>query len=221
MSNAFDSLVNGHNIGLQFDEYEKSYFTTLAQETFVISCYDGKNQSGYQFEVTEEDRRTLDSLIVTTGVTQDVQTHVHIVEESKFYKLPQNVLFITYENATLYGNTTGCTSSAVIVPVTQDEFWKTYNNPFRGPNKNRVLRLDAGEDLVELVPSNTIKDYTIRYIKKPEPILFVDMPENTDLTMFGGRTTKSTKCELDESVHNRIVEIAVGMALRSNNIKNQ
>jgi hypothetical protein len=50
---------------LTFDEYEKSVYLTMAQELFVVSCYNGKNGSGYQFEITEEDRRVLDTLVKT------------------------------------------------------------------------------------------------------------------------------------------------------------
>lgn len=72
-SDQFDILVNtyameypiGKQDVLAFDEYEKSLFLSKAQEEFVVSCYDGRNQYGYLFEHTEEDRRMLDSLIRT------------------------------------------------------------------------------------------------------------------------------------------------------------
>lgn len=55
MSDAFDTLTNvfktnygfGQEDKVAFDEYEKSYFLSLAQEAFVISCYNGQNNSGY------------------------------------------------------------------------------------------------------------------------------------------------------------------------------
>ena len=226
MSNAFDMLINWYNKnGLQFDEYEKSYFFTIGQNAFVTSCYDGKNQSGYQFEVTEEDRRILDALVRTKDIADSLNsgstTCIELVPESKFYSLPDDVMFITYEEV-IFGGSGTCAYNkyANIVPVTQDDFWKTYNNPFRTFNNSRVLRLDAGERTVELVTENEIQNYIIRYIKKPNPIIFVDMPANTDLTMFGGQVTKSVECELDDSVHEKLVEIAVNVALKTNGIQN-
>lgn len=81
-SNAFDTLSNAYRVNwgfgqedkIAFDEYEKSFYLTLAQELFVVSCYNGKNASDYQFEITEEDRRTLDSLVVTVHPTKFSQT---------------------------------------------------------------------------------------------------------------------------------------------------
>lgn len=233
MSNAFDTLTNsyqgnwgfGQNDKIAFDEYEKSFYLTLAQELLVISYYNGKNQSGYQFEVTEEDRRILDSLVVTVHPNEfqcSTQAVQHIVPESKFYQLPQNLMFITYEGVRFSDKDDKCINGAyaAVYPVTQDEFWKTYKNPFRGANQRRVLRLDAANNIVELVSKNNIGDYLVRYLRKPKPILLVDMPEDSDVSVFGGCTTEH-ECELDSQVHMKIVDLAVNMALQRKSIGNK
>ena len=222
MSNAFQRQSGfGSTDYLSFNEYEKSVYLTMAQQMFVISCYNGKNQSGYQFEITEEDRRTLDSLVCTAHPTEaQVSDNDHIVSGSKFYKLPMNTMFITYEQV-VFDDADKCIDgkTAVVMPVTQDEFWKTYNNPFRSSNKKRVLRLDAKDNVVELVSKYTIDDYQIRYLKKPSPIILVDMPDGVDLTLFDGNTTEHG-CDLDSTVHEKIVELAVNMALQRKSIGN-
>lgn len=233
MSDAFDTLTNayqgnwgfGQNDKIAFDEYEKSFYLTLAQELLVISYYNGKNQSGYQFEVTEEDRRILDSLVVTVHPNElqcSTQVVQHIVPESKFYQLPQNLMFITYEGVRFSDKDDKCINGAyaAVYPVTQDEFWKTYKNPFRGANQRRVLRLDAANNIVELVSKNNIGDYLVRYLRKPKPILLVDMPEDSDVSVFGGWTTEQ-ECELDSQVHMKIVDLAVNMALQRKSIGNK
>lgn len=237
MSDSFDLLTNsyqinwgfGQNDKIAFDEYEKSFYLTLAQELFVVSCYNGKNSSGYQFEVTEEDRRILDSLVCTMHPQENSQWNQsdrHIVSESKFYSLAPTdktqLMFITYEGVKFSDSSNACVNGAyaTVYPVTQDEFWKTYKNPFRGANQRRVLRLDAGDNIVELVSKNPIGDYLVRYLKKPRPILLVDMPEESDVSVFGGQRTRQ-ECELDSMVHTKILDIAVNMALQRKSIGNK
>ncbi len=71
-SNGFDTLLNSNSkrdgfgtsdADIRLDEYEKSLFLTEAQETYVISLYNGRNSSGESFEQTEELRRYLAPLI--------------------------------------------------------------------------------------------------------------------------------------------------------------
>lgn len=232
-SNSFDTLTNayqgnwgfGQNDKIAFDEYEKSFYLTLAQELLVISYYNGKNSSGYQFEVTEEDRRILDSLVVTihpNQVDDSCNRIQHIVPESVFYQLPGNLMFITYEGVRFSDGSDKCVNGAyaAVYPVTQDEFWKTYKNPFRGANQRRVLRLDAANNIVELVSKNNIGDYLVRYLKKPKPIVLVDMPDDADISVFDGWTTEQ-ECELDSQVHMKIVDLAVNMALQRKSIGNK
>ena len=198
----------------------------MAQELFVVSCYNGKNGSGYQFEVTEEDRRVLDALVKTiTPSPVEGQEMKHIVPESVFYSVCdgdlKDLMFTTYESVKFSGNDNECIDGTIasVFPVTQDEFWKTYKNPFRNQNERRVLRLDAGDDIVELVSKYNIGEYLVRYIRKPNAIVLVDMPDWSDLTVFNGNST-AQPCELDETVHSKIVELAVNMALRRKSIGN-
>ena len=70
-SNEFDTLVSSNSritsFGiasdiLSFDEYEKSIFLTEAQESIVVSLYDG-TFTGESFEKTEKLRRFLNELV--------------------------------------------------------------------------------------------------------------------------------------------------------------
>ena len=131
-SDQFDILVNtyvieypiGKHDTLSFDEYEKSLFLSKAQEEFVISCYDGKNQYGYLFEHTEEDRRMLDSLIRTKELSpMQYSTHnkvIPISDNSYFYTLPNDLLFITYENCRFTDKENECIDNrkVIVVPTT-------------------------------------------------------------------------------------------------------
>lgn len=218
-SNEFDNLVN-KNIAkpfgvdstlLEFDEYEKSMFLTKAQESVVISLYRG-TLTGDSFEKTEELRRYLNELIKTYTTTNKVENE-GLTDNSYFFDIPDDVWFITYESAVSQDERLGCAKGTVmeVVPTAQDDLYKTSRNPFRGPNKRRVLRLDVEGKVVELISKFDIDKYQIRYLAKPEPIILIDLPE--DLSING--LTKKTECILNPAIHRVILETAVNLAIRS------
>ena len=219
-SNEFDNLVNSNSIikpfgvdstPLGFDEYEKSMFLTKAQESIVISLYNG-NLTGDSFEKTEELRRYLSGLVKTYSTTDKVEGK-GLTKDSYFFNLPKDTWFITYEAVVSQDTKLGCAKGTImeVVPVTQDELYKTNRNPFRMPNKRRVLRLDVEGDTVELISAYSIAEYQIRYLSKPEPIILVDLPDGLSINGL----TKATECKLNPAIHRVILEMAVSLALKS------
>ena len=218
-SNEFDNLVNKNiakpfgvdSTPLEFDEYEKSMFLTKAQESVVISLYRG-TLTGDSFEKTEELRRYLNELIKTYTTTNKVENE-GLTDNSYFFDIPDDVWFITYESAVSQDERLGCAKGTVmeVVPTAQDDLYKTSRNPFRGPNKRRVLRLDVEGKVVELISKFDIDKYQIRYLAKPEPIILIDLPE--DLSING--LTKKTECILNPAIHRTILETAVNLAIKS------
>lgn len=204
---------------LQLDEYEKSVFLTQAQEEFVISMYDGKNNTNNMFELTEEDRRFLSSLIRTVQMTEHTNCPIpKATEKSKFYKMvgKDSLMFIIYERCTLSSDDP-CVNGKVVevVPTTYDELHRVYDNPFRGANHRRVLRLDLNEDIIELVSDYDISDYTIRMITRPKPIILVDLYES-GLSIHG--LSSIMNCQLNPVTHEIILNRAVQLALISKSL---
>lgn len=240
-SNAFDTLLNSYSIsttqgisqtigGLTLDEYEKSLFLTQAQEQIVIELYTGRNIKSAAFEETEELRANLRSLIKTETLLESNDNHKGISKYSKFFTLPKDLLFITYEYATISDNKAGCkdNSDIIIIPVTQNEYYNVINNPFRQSNDRRALRLDTGLNIVEIISKYNITDYTIRYLSKPKPIILANLsenpnnePERSNKELSINNISDKTECELDSSIHPYILERAVALALASRSIGNQ
>ena len=220
MSNQFDTLINAYSQSLQdhlaFDEYEKSVFLTEAQEQLVISLYNGKNDLGNVFELTEEDRRYLSELVRTETIESIDIDSPHIIKNSKFFELPSDLMFITYESVKLESKDDSCINNKVIKvqPVTQDEFHKIKENPFRGVNDNRALRLDIEDNIVEIVSNYTIKEYFVRYVKRPSPIILVNL--QSPLSIEG--ESNITESEVNPILHSKIVNYAVRLALQSKSI---
>ena len=220
-SNEFDALLNSYSavppygdnnrLDITLDEYEKSVFLTKAQEDLIISVYSGKNTFNDLFERSEEIRRYLNELVKTV-ISNIKVDETGVSDKSVFFKIPDDVWFITYESAILKDDSLGCHNgiTALVTPITQDEYYKISKNPFRGPSNKRVLRLDIHNSIVELISQYNISDYLIRYLSKPEPIILTDLKE---LSINGIKD--KTECKLNPVVHRAILERAVRLAILS------
>lgn len=225
LSNAFDVLVASYKRfkdfdnqeildSIEFDEYEKSYYLTKAQNDLVIALYSGKNVSGESFESTEELRRYLANIVeekTIYPISGSSGTPVGMGSNSKFFTLPSDCWYITYEAVNLSNAKCSAYTPMDVYPVTQDDYNKTKRNPFRGPNDRRALRLDLSDGVVEIVCKYSISSYYVRYLRKPQPIVLRDMPNGLTVD---GRNTESG-CELHEALHQKIVDMAVSEALKS------
>lgn len=227
-SNTFDTLLNSYNTTAQFgeqaskreivlDEYEKSLYLTKAQEEVVVNFYNGKNPYGDSFESTEEMRRYLENLVKTKVYSTTEQVSgTGVSDNSVFYKLPNDVAFITMEQVTYNDKSLGCYngSTAAVYPVTQDEYSRIKNNPFRGPTRYKAIRLDTGDNTVELISKYKIGKYLLKYLSRPEPIILEDLPN--DLTIEG--RGEHSECKLNSILHDTILERAVQIALQAKGI---
>lgn len=222
-----------------FDEYEKSLFLTEAQNIYVLQCYNG-GLTGNSFEKSEESRKAIDVLLKSNRITERSNVDYHNImltsheQGSKIYRLADDVWFVVYEAVTLHkcscqGQCT-CSKSMLaksktwnceVVPVTYDQFARISRNPFRCANKRRCLRLDVRRTVdltekvgryVEIVSKYPIREYYYKYLRKPKPIILVNLG-GTGLEIEG--ETSPMGCELQESVHQSIVDAAVQLALRT------
>lgn len=215
-SDGFSTLLNSFGItpNITLDEYEKSTFLTNAQEQLIIDIYSGRNIIyNKSFEQTEEIRRYLSNLVETYETSTKVTGKLGLSKDSVFFEIPQDTWFITYEVAFLKDSRLGCLDGieASVVPLPQDDLYRAKDNPFRGPSKDRVLRLDIKSDLAELISKYNVDKYLMRYISQPTPIILVDLPDELSIN---GVSTES-ECELNPVVHRVILERAVQLAIIS------
>ena len=215
-SDGFSTLLNSFGVtpNITLDEYEKSTFLTNAQEQLIIDIYSGRNIIyGKSFEQTEEIRRYLSNLVETYETSTKVTGKLGLSKDSVFFEIPQDTWFITYEVAFLKDSRLGCLDGieASVVPLPQDDLYRAKDNPFRGPSKDRVLRLDIKSDLAELISKYNVDKYLMRYISQPTPIILVDLPDGLSIN---GVSTES-ECELNPVVHRAILDRAVQLAIIS------
>jgi len=221
-SDGFDTLVSSYRRfkdfdkqeildSIEFDEYEKSVWLTHSQRDIVISYYNGQNPAGLSFEKEEEVRRYLEQLVKTEIITVE-SSGTAVCTSSRFFELPEDLMFITLEQVT-YSDSGKCWDNreASVIPARQDEYARLRKNPFRGPSENRALRLDCGENKVEIIAKHPIGSYLVRYLAKPEPIILEDLPN--ELKIDGEHEAQT--CQLHEALHQTILEHAVELALQS------
>lgn len=212
----WDNIMS--NQAPSLSEYEVSIFLTEAQEAVVKGVYNGTLSNS--FESTEEARSYLSNLVDQKDyATPNSTSTIHIVSNSKLYDLPDDYYFITFESVTLSNNNDRCVKNkqVIVKPVTQDVFWDIHKNPFKQDNENRVLRLTHG-NIAELVTPYNIAKYSVRYIRKPKPIILVELgtPEELQATTYTGLTIEGEhnprNCELHSNLHRVILEYAVKLA---------
>lgn len=188
------------------DEYEKSVYLTEAQNFLVMALYNG-TYTGESLEQTEELRRSLDSLICSANPETTTGTAI----AGTLYKLPEDTWYIIYEAMTIgESDEAGCYGGNAIPvsPVRHDEYLSYMANPFRKPNEHRAFRLDVGDKTVEIISAYS-GSYFIRYLRKPKPIILLNLEGNLSIE---GETTEQT-CELTDRLHLPILENAVKLAL--------
>ena len=198
----FDILYNNisSNQAPGLTEYEKSVFLTQAQEALVLDLY--KGTAGDSFETTEEVTRYLNSLVTSKeDLTINTKDKQYIVDISSL----NDLWFITYQSASITVDLKP--RDVLVVPTKQDTLYKDLKNPFRRPNRNKILGISEN-NIIILYSEYPIASYYLKYLKRPTPIILEDL--DNDLTIEN--SSSKTECVLPESLHQQIILRAVQMA---------
>ena len=201
----FDILYNNisSNQAPGLTEYEKSVFLTQAQEAVILDLY--KGTSGDAFETTEEVTRYLSSLVKINYPDDDDVKVLQATKEGMHmsaYILPDDVWFVTYQSGSIKDGKN--TRDVIVVPSRQDSLYKDLNNPFKGPNKNKVLAISE-EGSIILYSKYPISTFYIKYLKRPNPIVL----EDSEMPVNG---IEGFEVEIPESLHNQVLYKAVQLA---------
>jgi len=205
-------------------EYEKSVFLTKAQDEIVRAIYNNT------FEGNEEMRRCLDVLITDKHISPTNSGYNPIPYnrcKHTAFKLPNDIMYIIIESAQYKQDVNSCWAGQYVPvsPTLYDDLHKDLRNPFRGTTARKVLRIELGvsgdnSSLVELLSKYDLKEYAIRYLRKPYAIVLEDLT-GTGLTIEGREQVSeygednNQACELNPIIHQTIIERAVQLAKAS------
>lgn len=218
MSNLMDVLYNNitSNQAPGLTEYEKSVFLTKAQDELVKNYFlpqSNSKQAGFD----DNAKRQIDfSALTVASVIKKFSTSLFDDRsESKSVTLPEDVMMIIHEMTKVVRD--GYYVSLVTVPIKYDEYSRLMSKPYKRPVKSQAWRLinynvKNTADLV-VGPKDVIVSYTIRYVRRPKPIIIGELDGLTiDGYEYGEGEMMTMGCELDPSVHEEIVQRAVELA---------
>ena len=224
ISNAFDlEYQSASNTAPDMTLYEKSYFLTAALKKLITEAIP-------LFDINETSRRLLQPLLVSNKVLQTVEIISEYQGLNKFaIGLPKDCKNVLRE-VVLSDN---CPVVKNVEVDRLDQIAETINNPFKKPNKRKVLKIVGGpaEDLINLgfINADTLKGYDlyystggilevrVTYFKYENPIILGDLQD--DPNGYGDETIgglfSPSEPELYEEFIPQIISIAVVMAIAS------
>lgn len=213
----FNVLYNNimSNAAPGLDAFEVSEFLTKAQLELVKNHFSkrgNKYQEGYGDSAK---RQTEFAKLIVSTVLQKASTNITNTFDSrgKAYQAPLDLLLTLNESITFSSG--GNTYHKVIIPIDYTEYNRLMSKPFGGPNRNQAWRIDFtsnGSTYYEIITYEDIPNmvYHIRYVKRPKPIIVSNLSSLGNLSIDG--ITTQTDCELDESLHEEILQRAVELA---------
>ena len=224
--NEFDILYNniGSNQAPGIDNYELSVFLTRAQEQLVKNYFNLKGNK-YQEGFAGSPKRDVDlsELVLTKDITSDIVTTgvTKLDERSDFFKIPGDLFFILNEKIDILDGDK--VRGVTAISLDETEFNRLASMPYNEPLKRQCWKLLRSNPIInessitEIITKTgtAIQKYVIRYVKKPVPIIIEDL--EGDLSIQG--VTTESQCELNETIHNEILDRAVELAKLAYNLQ--
>lgn len=215
-SSEFDVLYNNimSNQAPGLDEYEKSVFLTKGQLEILNNHFNAKgNKFNEGFDQNRKRQIDFSKLVrVTTATPLSGTAYAKMDENSKLFQLPNDILYVLNEVVSI-----GLITTIPVVPISLDEYFRLMSRPYKKPLKNQVWRLlqSGSSDLIsEIITgpnTNIISKYKVRYIKRPKPIVLVNLRDDYPGVTIDGYNT-ITQCELDPILHTEVLQRAVELA---------
>lgn len=213
-SNSFDVLYNNimSNAAPGLNEYEKSVFLTKAQEEIVKNYFNPKGNK-YQEGFDGSAKRQIDfSGLISVAEATTTSLSPTFDVRAKVYQLPEDLFLIINESLTTD------TGIKQVIPIRYDEYTRLMSKPYKEPLKFQAWRLvtkGEGSSVVqsEVIPHSgeTITKYTIRYVRRPKPIILCNLSSDYGNVSINGETSTS-ECELNPLIHEEILQRAVELA---------
>ena len=225
-SNQFDIHFNNitSNQAPGLNEHEKSVYLTKAQDEIVKNYFTANskgNNIGQGFDDSAKRQADFSCLMKVGACNKLSSSTAQIDSRSVMYTFPNDVFISINEVAQ-----TSTGGILQVVPLRYDEYLRLMSKPYKRPVKNQAWRLintgtGSTTKTVEIIagPGAELSSYSIRYIRRPKPIIVGDLD---GLTINGcyltgtagptGATAIDGECELDEILHEDILQRAVELA---------
>lgn len=228
----FDNIMSNQAPGLT--PFEKSLFLTKAQLEVLLSYFNPYyNKTGEGFDSNERRQIDFNTLIETYSTNKTYTGKQTLDSRSIVIELPKDILLILNESVDVNNSARLIGAKTLqVTPLQYTEYTRLTSKPYKRPVKNQAWRLlNSGILEIEntensnaysnkstifaeviLGPGDTLNKYNIRYLRKPKPIVLIDL-DDEGVTVDG--YVKRQNCELDPILHHEIVQRAVELAKAS------
>ena len=208
----YNNITSNQAPGL--NEAEKSNFLTQAEYEITKNHYTA-NSAGNTIKEGFDDsaKRQADfSTLMKVATCTPASASAKIDSRSTVYSFPTDVFIMVNE---AIQTTNG--KILQVIPLRYDEYTRLMSKPFKRPLKYQAWRLlnsgsvngASATKVAEIITNlgDTVGSYTVRYVRKPKPIILEDLD---GLTIEGIGT--ATECELDPILHEDILQRAIELA---------
>ena len=213
--NMFDVLYNNitSNQAPGLNAFEKSVFLTKAQDEIWKNYFNPKSKGNNLQEGFDDNaKRQIDFSMLTTVYTENSSHQDPLFDmrsNTESISLPSDMAMAINESVTVKRDSKDVILQ--VVPIKFDEYSRLMSKPYKRPLKYQAWRLINSDtaNMADIIigPSDTLSSYTLRYIRKPKPIIVSDLD---GLTIEGLGSTQA--CELDPILHEEILQRAVELA---------
>ena len=231
-SNEFDVLYNSitSNQAPGLDEYEKSVFLTKAQSE-ILREYFNSRVDGTNGGFDGSQKRQYDfSFLIKTAVLEantanegEEEYIPKINNRDYLFNFPEDYFLSINE---VIRDDESSNKFYSVVSISYSDYQRLMTKPYAYPPKRVAWRLFIGtiqktledttkvtvpvaEIIGKFVGNSDNWDYTLRYVKKPNPIILINLTDD-DLSIEGKKT--KTPCEFPSQLHQEILERAVTLA---------
>jgi hypothetical protein len=213
-----------------YEDFDLSSVLSEAQVVFVKKFFDElNNRKSKGFEETEIRNQGLAALVKDAANCPPSASQVGVITNTtivgKFFDLPLDHMYTIFEECTINKIECGTTDPihAYVVPIAHNEMQRFNTSKYKKPfysvgGDSRVWRSEFSRQVTGILPSATatnkrhelftdgtfnITTYHVRYVKNP-----------LDIVVNRTTTANQRNCELDESTHRVILDIATDLMLQ-------
>nr|DAG89220.1 MAG TPA: hypothetical protein [Crassvirales sp.] len=232
-SNEFDVLYNSitSNQAPGLDEYEKSVFLTKAQSEILREYFnsrvDGTNGG---FDGSQKRQYDFSFLIKTASLeanltSEDDEHYIHKIDDRGYlFNFPEDYFLSINE---VIRDDESSNRFYSVVSISYSDYQRLMTKPYAYPPKrvawrlfigtiqetledsSKVVTIPVAEIIGKFVGKSDNWDYTLRYVKKPNPIILINLTDD-NLSIEGKK--EETPCEFPSQLHQEILERAVTLA---------
>ena len=238
-SDQFDVLYNNiaSNQAPGLNEYEKCVFLTKAQDEIIKNYFlpqSNPKQAGFDGNQKRQmDFSRLMFYETKTSSNKEIDDPLYDVRTpNKSVYLTEDLWIVVNERVTVTRNNKNV--DLTVKPIAFDEYDRLMSKPYKRPLKYQAWRLILSDPSttgnsrnVDLIvgPTDKITSYSIRYIKRPHPIIVGSLDGQTinnycfegdknaySLDSSVQEVSANAPCELDDILHEEILQRAVELA---------